>query len=502
MTIELFKDFIRRAESREPVPEQFSSEAWNGGLPYVGVAHYLDLNGFGIVGDTTQIYVDGAIFKARGTFRDTPMANAAFDAIKRDIAENVPNDQRIRVSIAFIDWSHKHEGHDVFNRKSLFDRCEMCSEGLGEKMYIAGHLVHLALTRRPAYIETEIALEEKSMTDKSTKQARLDDAASIVGDELADKLETKDQELIGRSADGIDPNAIVVKDESESGEEEVTEATSEASVEDGAPLGGAMTLNDAEAYLVRDGQPVLLDSWNVLAGVLTNIAGTEHADAIANELTGFQSKLDIMTMKALTDLQIVNKEAIMADNEEVKGEEEAKPTGTVGDEETTEEAPFEERALAEAIPHPLDEALLAIKAAYDEAVATPIDTPARLRMIQDSVNDLGAAIKGSIGEGATSAPDGGSGVKLDEIQAVVREAIAPLAAEIVALKTRSGAPVTPQRRAITALPASLRAAPVERSEPAPELLPGQVVSARTNQNITPKLREVVKRSVYGPGYDG
>jgi len=160
MSIELFKDFIKRAEGRDKVPPPFSSKAWNGGLPYLGVAHYLDLDGAGIAGPTRQIYVDGTVFKARGDFNETPVGIAAYNAIKRDIDDDLPFEQRTRISIAFIDWAHDHEGQGMFERRSMIERCDMCERGLGEKVYKAGHLVHLALTRRPAYPSTSIELEE------------------------------------------------------------------------------------------------------------------------------------------------------------------------------------------------------------------------------------------------------------------------------------------------------------------------------------------------------
>src|SRR3972149_2872250 len=72
MSLDLFKDFIRRAEAREAVPEPFSSEARNGGLPSLGVAHYLDLGGAGIVGRTAQLWLVGNLLKARGPLRGRP----------------------------------------------------------------------------------------------------------------------------------------------------------------------------------------------------------------------------------------------------------------------------------------------------------------------------------------------------------------------------------------------------------------------------------------------
>lgn len=160
MSVDLFNDFVGRVESRDEVPPPFSSKAWNGGLPYLGVAHYLDLNGEGIAGPTEQIYIDGDYFKAKGTFSDSRLGAASYASIKRDIEEDLPHEFRVRVSIAFIDWKHEHEGFGTFTRRDMLDRCDMCERGLGEKIYKAGHLVHLALTRRPAYPKASIDLEE------------------------------------------------------------------------------------------------------------------------------------------------------------------------------------------------------------------------------------------------------------------------------------------------------------------------------------------------------
>ena len=162
MSVVLFNDFINRAVARESVPEPFSSEAWNGGLPYLGIAHYLDMKGLGIVGTTEQLYIDGDLLKAKGVFEKSPIADAAYESIKADIENNVPLEERVRISIAFIDWAHDHEGVGGFERKTLTDRCQLCADGRGEKVYLAGQLVHLALTRIPAYTTATIELEQEA----------------------------------------------------------------------------------------------------------------------------------------------------------------------------------------------------------------------------------------------------------------------------------------------------------------------------------------------------
>ncbi|KKL61306.1 hypothetical protein LCGC14_2196630, partial [marine sediment metagenome] len=211
MSVELFDDFIARIDSGEIAPPPFTSDYWSGGNPYLGIAHYLDLNGDGVVGDTEQVWRDGKVLKAKGIFKDNPLGDAVFDAIQKDKLEKRADGERVRISIAFIDWAHNH-GERKFVRESLTDPCMLCEAGVGDKVYKAGHLVHFANTRRPAYTETEIvALEERTM---STSKRR-DDAASIVGDELADDLEKRNKDLVGRATDGngnVATGAIVVKD--------------------------------------------------------------------------------------------------------------------------------------------------------------------------------------------------------------------------------------------------------------------------------------------------
>ena len=66
------------------------------------------------------------------------------------------------------------------------DKCPLCTEGLKGKQYLGGLLIHLALTRVPANIRTDIDVEvDKSMTTRKS------DAASIVGEELANEIEEK-----------------------------------------------------------------------------------------------------------------------------------------------------------------------------------------------------------------------------------------------------------------------------------------------------------------------
>lgn len=205
MSHELFRDFIARIEKGEQPPMEFRSDAWQGGMPYVSVSHYLDLNGIGIAGDVSSIYIDGKYLKAKGTFRDTDLGRACFRAICKDLDKNsVDPRNKVRVSIAFLDYAHSH-GDVRFERKNLVDdRCPMCERGIGNKTYLKGVLIHLALTRIPANRRTDITPEvNKSMATKH------EDAASIVGTELADELESaqmvgKSEALVERGEDQVE----------------------------------------------------------------------------------------------------------------------------------------------------------------------------------------------------------------------------------------------------------------------------------------------------------
>ena len=509
MSLDLFKDFIRRAEAREAVPEPFSSEAWNGGLPYLGVAHYLDLGGAGIVGRTAQLWLDGNLLKASGTFEGSPIAEAAFRSIDEDIKQDRPLEQRVRISIAFLDWAHDHEGSGEFKRKSLTERCEMCSSGAGEKVYKAGQLVHLALTRIPAYPSATIELEERAMGEKSNRQL---DAESIVG-EHADVLEEKDRELVGRSAD-VDPSAIVVRqDEDEEDEEMMDEEEMDEEMEDeegggkkkrkgkrpfkgAAPAyGGAKSLAEAESFLVREaaGAPVLLDSLNVLAGVLTNVAGAEHRDFIQGVLADYQTRLDAQVVKTLGDVRSVLKEATMSD------EPVTQPTTPVAGAEAAAAAAEATAPVVaeEQAKHVLDEALLGLRTAFDEARATPVDAKARLGMLQQAVDGVAVAVAKNIGDQPAVAT---AGVSPDALVAAVQAAVAPLAAELAAVKglISKAAPAALPRRAIQA-GSLLAAKSVVGQAPEEVIMEADLKNPRSDRNVTPGLRNLVRRTVFGNG---
>ena len=208
MTLELFGDFLQRIETKELPPESFRSNFWSGGTPYLSISHYSDLDGRGVPGPVDAVYVDGNMLKASGRFDDTPLGKECFKAISKDLEDGIPENEKIRISIAFLDWKHRHKSSGF-----VFDRTEseepICPECLKElimgesegKEFIKGHLVHLALTRVPVNTRTSMEVQRSMTTQK-------EDAASIIGDELAEELEEESQ-VVGKS------EALVIKSEEE-----------------------------------------------------------------------------------------------------------------------------------------------------------------------------------------------------------------------------------------------------------------------------------------------
>ena len=211
MSMELFSDFIFRIGIKELPPEEFRSEFWSGGNPYLSISHYPDLNGDGVPGDVKQIYVDGTFLKAKGTFFNTSLGKACFHALYEEM-NWTPKDKSeakkpVRVSIGFLDWGHKHKSDgSIFERKSLDDSCPRCVEEIVMsltqndyqrcgKIYLKGQLIHLALTRVPVNKRT---IMEVDKSEAKSMVTQLEDAASIVGDEKAEELEEK-AKLIGKS---------------------------------------------------------------------------------------------------------------------------------------------------------------------------------------------------------------------------------------------------------------------------------------------------------------
>jgi len=225
MSLELFEDFIARSKSGELVPEQFRSDFWCGGMPYLSISHYPDLNGEAVPGVVDAIYIDGNYFKAKGRYNKTKLGWACFEAVRADLYDPKRQDaeDKVRVSIAFLDWKHKHKSNGyLFERSTMDDICPECMKEMLEQLlegkepqgkeFLRGHLIHLAHTRVPVNKRTSVEVE-KSMT------TQLEDAKSIIGEELANELEEK-AKAVTKS------EALVIKSE------ETTPLTEETEIEE------------------------------------------------------------------------------------------------------------------------------------------------------------------------------------------------------------------------------------------------------------------------------
>lgn len=219
MSLELFRDFIRRATTNIPAPVEFQSSFWKGGMPYMSVSHYPDLEGKAVPGVVQSLYIDGDRLKAKGILYDNPLGRACWRSICESLYADppIPEDEKVRISIAFLDWKHAH-GNLIYDRKSLADQCPACREGTGDKIFLEGQLIHLAFTRVPVNQRTDVEVE-LSMSIKTQKE----DAASIVGDELAAEIDETQRALVSQS------EAVVIRADTEE------EAPAEEVAEEEAP---------------------------------------------------------------------------------------------------------------------------------------------------------------------------------------------------------------------------------------------------------------------------
>lgn len=212
MSTELFDSFLARIDTKEAPPEEYTSSAWAGGMPYISISHYSDLGGKGIPGEIRSVYRDGNRLKGTGVFYDDDLGRASFDAVCKSLYGENEEDREnpVRLSIAFLDYKHKHKDtNTVFSRTEVGEVCEECFRSMlsgkpNPKEFLDGHLIHWALTRVPVNPRTALDAEmERSMSEIKTRK---DDAASIVGEELAEMLESEN-DLVGKS------QAMVIKSE-------------------------------------------------------------------------------------------------------------------------------------------------------------------------------------------------------------------------------------------------------------------------------------------------
>jgi hypothetical protein len=315
MSLELYADFKAYVEGKKDLPEEFKplvySEYWKGGMPYLSISHYPDLNGKAVPGQPKDLFVDGNRLKAKGILFDSPLGHSVYRSLKEDKNNSV--EDKIRISIGFLDLAHKHgDNGNLWVRDSAYSLCQECLDGVGDKVYVQGCLIHLALTRVPVNQRTEMVLEEKSMAKKA-KKTRKDDAESIVGKAAADEIDAmarvspQKSDVLIEMSDAEEPSEEV-EDTSEEVEEEVSEeAPAEEDVEEveeevaepvvedaqveksedstmagqinqpppyveNLPYGGATSMKDAENYVAARNEVIFLaDMWSVFLNVVWNI---------------------------------------------------------------------------------------------------------------------------------------------------------------------------------------------------------------------------------------
>lgn len=352
MSLELYKDFIARIENEEELPEEFKSAAcsdyWCGGMPYLSISHYPDLNGKAVPGEPLELFVDGQKLKAKGVLFDSPLGHSVWRSLKEDKHKNP--EEKIRISIGFLDLAHKHgDNGKVWVRESLHSICPECLHGVKNKVYVKGYLVHLALTRVPVNRRTEMVLEEKADMAKKTRK---EDAESIVPPELVEEIETLARVSVGKS------DAMVEMSEGENATVESTEAITdgkmlteedllnakklEASTETPAvekseddamnkvvdepiavmenmPYGGATSMKDAEKHMAAMNEMMfVMDAWSVFSNVAWNIFQRDDVKNKKEMLSGavdeFRNLLAAKAMVVFADL--APKEAVLSETQE------------------------------------------------------------------------------------------------------------------------------------------------------------------------------------------
>ncbi len=416
MTLGLYEDFLHRIEIKELPPKSFQGDFWNGGMPYLSVSHYSDLDGKGVPGPIDTVYIDGKELKATGRFDDTPIGRACFQSISKDLDTRsaVSDDEKIRISIGFLDWGHKHKSSDYsFDRATSKD--VICSECLQEiiageydgKEFLLGQLVHLALTREP--VNTRTKMEVRSMTTQK------EDAESIVGDEIAEELDVEEAKIVDKSEVSDNDPEIVVKSEEDK------------------PL----------------------------------VEASKHVDHEDDEEEEEEDDKDKKKKKKEEKDNVKKAEVVVALDasdvlEAIKG--------------------LKADLAIESVPvHPLDVAVAELKSVYDEALELPNPQEA-LQMIQEPFESLMLVIQSGVAktepeEEVEITEDG----EIAKALSVITQELGLLRAEVSTMKSQPQN-VLPKQPEV----------PIRRSL-SPELFMQPVTE--TTKSSTPKLREIVERSV-------
>lgn len=466
MSLDLYQSFTRRIEQGEAPPEQYCSEAWAGGMPYVSVAHYREHS---IAGDTQRVYVDGTMLKANGTFRDTKLGKACFEALLDDLYAPTKRGTHdpVRVSIAFLDYKHQHKASGyIFERSSLEDVCPECvaekrARRQSGRVFLDGLLIHFAMTRVPVNKRTLMEVE-KSMT------TRLEDAASIVGEELAEEMDAKEQ--ITRS------EAVIVKSE---------ETERSMDEEDHyMPYGGSTTFADLKSFMdANKEQERISDLWHAFRVLAQNIWMGSVEDKpgalskLADEFKAMVKDKNAVIYESLAQLSLDSDPVPpVPDKIAALAEQVARVDEHVTSLLTKLEA-LSTPAPAPVDPaHPLQAQLAQLRSDYDSLLLLDATPEEKLASIQAAYSELGEAIRRSFTVAEPPAQ-----AKAEDMLVALLSKMNDKLDLLAAQQTRSAA-----------VPSTI---PAPRSVP-PASVPQQGAPVQRSDGTTPsKLRAMIDKSV-------
>ena len=514
MSLELYRGMLTKIKSNTPPPEQFAefvtSEYWKGGMPYLSIAHYQDGNGKAVPGDVRELFIDGKQLKAKGTLHDTKLGRAVWKSLKEDELnyKNSIDTDRIRISIAFLDLAHKHgESGKVFHRNALTDLCPECQRGVGEKIYLDGYLVHLALTRVPVNPRTIMLPEDELMAKKSKPVTKMEDAVAVVGDAglveeevVKSNLEAKSliEDAMVEMSDATPEEAPVPVEEPKN-EPEVVEAKSGDYAEVAwRPYGGAVSMKEAKKFVeaqqeswrvsdlyytfsevarnIMDSDEVT-DKAGALASLVDEFKKSLVAKALYEELSQIRSGVleeNYMTVKRSEINEVIASmvSKAMDEHKNPKKGEEAAPQKS--DTVSTEVAVAEKSALEESV-----EKLYNVVNAVIGRAGTKED---KLKEVQPVLELVGQEIVNVVGKSVGETP-----VETPPMADAVLEAIQSLNSKIDAIGTEVA----------TLKAQSINVPTQENRVPAPRSITPTIVKSDTpSGNESPNsVRNIVRRSV-------
>jgi hypothetical protein len=326
------------------------------------------------------------------------------------------------------------------------------------------------------------------MDEKTLKKL---DAASIVGDEFAQHLEEKTEELmVGRSTDG---GALVIKNKDEDEEEMMMteedkkkkkEEMAEEAQKSLANYGGAKTLEEAEVFLAAN--PAMVTTpVDVLATVLGNAIGAtaEQVEVARSVLSDYQDSLNVKTAESLLAIrQFLEGGQTMTDLV-VK----VAPDGEATQTEGVEEGATEVQPDAQTQPDALDVALSGFRQRMDEVGKSGASPQDQLMALQEGfeqfVEESALAVKSTVMPGQSNA-DGG--ITMADVQRAIRTELAPF---LAALQPAAPAPAA-QNGIVKRALAPTQDVKVENPVPAEE-----INRSGGNANQPKSVRDIARASV-------